>query len=294
MAVELYANGLSAGYTDGFHIRELDLSIPSGKITSLIGANGSGKSTILKALTRLIPKDQGNLYLDGQSIYQIPTKEIARKLAILPQNAQCPDALTVEELVENGRYPHRRRFGGLTAEDREVVYWAMKACGVLDFAHREVDSLSGGQRQRVWIAMALAQKTDMLFLDEPTTFLDIAHQLDIMQLLVQLNREQGVTIVMVIHDLNHAAMFSDYVVAVRNGIKEFEGTPQQVITPEVLRIVFDVESVPFSHPVFHTQLCLPYDLCRHPSKDTFYRKLRLEAKVAFGRRSRYANILCTS
>lgn len=116
--------------------------------------------------------------------------------------------------------------------------------------------------------MALAQKTDMLFLDEPTTFLDIAHQLDIMQLLVQLNREQGVTIVMVIHDLNHAAMFSDYVVAVRNGIKEFEGTPQQVITPEVLRIVFDVESVPFSHPVFHTQLCLPYDLCRHPSKDT--------------------------
>ena len=269
MAVELYANGLSAGYTDGFHIRELDLSIPSGKITSLIGANGSGKSTILKALTRLIPKDQGNVYLDGKPIYQIPTKEIARKLAILPQNAQCPDALTVEELVENGRYPHRRRFGGLTAEDREVVYWAMKACGVLDFAHREVDSLSGGQRQRVWIAMALAQKTDMLFLDEPTTFLDIAHQLDIMQLLVQLNREQGVTIVMVIHDLNHAAMFSDYVVAVRNGIKEFEGTPQQVITPEVLRIVFDVESVPFSHPVFHTQLCLPYDLCRHPSKDTF-------------------------
>ena len=129
-------------------------------------------------------------------------------------------------------------------------------------------AISGGQRQRVWIAMALAQKTDMLFLDEPTTFLDIAHQLDIMQLLVQLNREQGVTIVMVSHDLNHAAMFSDYVVAVRNGIKEFEGTPQQVITPEVLRIVFDVESVPFSHPVFHTQLCLPYDLCRHPSKDT--------------------------
>ena len=130
------------------------------------------------------------------------------------------------------------------------------------------EKLSGGQRQRVWIAMALAQKTDMLFLDEPTTFLDIAHQLDIMQLLVQLNREQGGTIVMVIHDLNHAAMFSDYVVAVRNGIKELEGTPQQVITPEVLRIVFDVESVPFSHPVFHTQLCLPYDLCRHPSKDT--------------------------
>lgn len=268
MAVELYANGLSAGYTDGFHIRELDLSIPSRKITSLIGANGSGKSTILKALTRLIPKDQGNVYLDGKSIYQIPTKEIARKLAILPQNAQCPDELTVEELVENGRYPHRRRFGRLTAEDREIVHWAMKACGVLDFAQREVDSLSGGQRQRVWIAMALAQKTDMLFLDEPTTFLDIAHQLDIMKLLVQLNREQGVTIVMVIHDLNHAAMFSDYVVAVRNGIKEFEGTPQQVITPKVLRVVFDVESVAFSHPVFHTQLCLPYDLCRHPSKDT--------------------------
>jgi len=216
---------------------------------------------VLKAMTRLIPIEHGAVYLDGQSIYQMRTRDVARKLAILPQNAQCPDGLTVEELVANGRFPHRRGMKGVTDEDTRIIRWAMEACNVYDFSRREVDSLSGGQRQRVWIAMALAQKTEILFLDEPTTFLDIAHQLDIMHLLVRLNKEQGVTIVMVLHDLNHAAMFSDNIVVIRKGEKYCEGSPKKVIVPEVLRAVFNVEAVTISHPAIQVPLCLPYDLC---------------------------------
>lgn len=264
---ELYSKDLSAGYADGFHFHNLDFSIPYKKITSLIGANGSGKSTVLKAMTRLIPAKHGAVYLDGQSIYQMRTRDVARKLAILPQNAQCPDGMTVKELVANGRFPHRNGMKGLTDEDHRIIRWAMDACNISEFSVREVDSLSGGQRQRVWISMALAQKTDILFLDEPTTFLDIAHQLDIMHLLVSLNKEQGVTIVMVLHDLNHAAMFSDNIVAICNGEKYCEGSPEQVIVPEVLRNVFNVESAKLVHPVLNTPLCLPYDLCRNTSKE---------------------------
>lgn len=218
-------------------------------------------------MTRLIPIKHGAVYLDGQSIYQMRTRDVAQKLAILPQNSQCPDGLSVEELVGNGRFPYRKGMKGLTEEDNRIIRWAMESCNISDFSSRDVDSLSGGQRQRVWIAMALAQKTDILFLDEPTTFLDIAHQLDIMHLLVRLNKQQGVTIVMVLHDLNHAAMFSDNIVAISNGTKYCEGSPEQVIVPEVLRAVFNVEAIIVKHPVLRTSLCLPYDLCKNVSDE---------------------------
>ena len=287
MAVELYANGLSAGYTDGFHIRELDLSIPSGKITSLIGANGSGKSTILKALTRLIPKDQGNVYLDGKSIYQIPTKEIARKLAILPQNAQCPDALTVEELVENGRYPHRRRFGGLTAEDREVVYWAMKACGVLDFAHREVDSLSGGQRQRIGIARALAVDPKFIVCDEPVSALDVSIQAQVVNMFEDLQEKLGVTYLFIAHDLlivRHisnriAVMYLGKIVEIADA-DELNDYPQHPYTVSLL------SAVPIPDPNITRQrkrIILEGDV---PSP------LRMPTGCAFRSRCRYATEKC--
>lgn len=233
----------------------------------------------MKAMTRLIPIKHGAVYLDGQSIHQMRTRDVARKLAILPQNALCPDSLTVEELVANGRFPYRKGMKGLTKEDYRMIRWAMDACNISDFSLRRVDSLSGGQRQRVWIAMALAQKTDILFLDEPTTFLDIAHQLDIMHLLVSLNKEQGVTIVMVLHDLNHAAMFSHNIVAISNGTKYCEGSPDQVIVPEVLRAVFNVEAVTLSHPALQASICLPYGLCKNNCEEMKIQSIHKAGKI---------------
>ncbi|MDD3139297.1 MAG: ABC transporter ATP-binding protein [Lachnospiraceae bacterium] len=256
------AESLAAGYTDGFCFKQLNLNIKQGKITTLIGANGSGKSTILKCMSRLISPKEGCVCLDGQSIFKMPTKAVAKRLALLPQNSKTPEGITVEELVENGRFPYRKNMSRMTAEDRKIVEWAMEVCNIQEFAAREVDELSGGQRQRVWIAMALAQKTEILFLDEPTTYLDIAHQLDIMQLLSKLNKEQGVTIAMVLHDLNHAAMYSDCIVAIKDGEKICEGTPEEIITPKILAQVFDIKATILKHPVLNVPVCLPYGLTR--------------------------------
>ena len=213
-------------YRGTFAFYNLNLSIPAHKITSLIGANGSGKIySFLKAMTRLIPIKHGAVYLDGQSIYQMRTRDVAQKLAILPQNSQCPDGLSVEELVANGRFPYRKGMKGLTEEDNRIIRWAMESCNISDFSFT---------RCRFSVRRATAacldcngtgtKKQIFYFLDEPTTFLDIAHQLDIMHLLVRLNKQQGVTIVMVLHDLNHAAMFSDNIVAISNGTKYCEGS----------------------------------------------------------------------
>lgn len=249
---------LSAGYNGIPVFCDINIEVPKGKITTLIGANGSGKSTILKTMSRLIVPSGGAVYLEGQSIHSMPTRRVAQKLALLPQGTQTPAGITVSDLVEYGRFPHRSRLSGLTANDREVIRWALSSTSMGELADREMDQLSGGQRQRGWIAMALAQKTGLLFLDEPTTYLDISHQLEILQLLRKLNVEQGVTVVMVLHDLNHAIMFSDYLVAIKDGKKHSFGSPEHVITPQTLQEVFNVEAAVVRHPVLDVPVCLPF------------------------------------
>ncbi len=249
---------LSAGYNGIPVFHDIDMEIPKGKITTLIGSNGSGKSTILKTMSRLIVPSEGAVYLEGKSIHSMPTNIVAQKLALLPQSAQTPNGITVEDLIEYGRFPYRTRLSGLTSKDREIICWALSSTNMTELAHREMDQLSGGQRQRGWIAMALAQKTGILFLDEPTTYLDISHQLEILQLLRKLNLEQGVTIVMVLHDLNHAVMFSDYLISIKDGRKYSSGSPEEVITSKTLLEVFDVEAEVIRHPVLNVPVCLPY------------------------------------
>jgi iron complex transport system ATP-binding protein len=252
------ADGLSAGYNGSPVLQGFDLEVPAGKITTLIGANGSGKSTALKAMARLLSPLDGTVYLEGESIHRMPTKLVAQKLALLPQGSQTPQGITVRDLVGFGRFPHRTRLSGLTARDSEVIDWALACTDMAGLAGRSMDQLSGGQRQRGWIAMALAQKTGLLFLDEPTTYLDVSHQLEVLQLLRRLNREQGVTVVMVLHDLNHAIMFSDHLVAIKEGKKSHAGAPSEVVTPKMLREVFEVEAEVIAHPVLGVPVCLPY------------------------------------
>lgn len=262
MKFSITAKKLTAGYGGMPVFRDLDMEIPKGKITTLIGSNGSGKSTILKTMSRLIMPAAGGVYLEGKSIHSMPTKQVAQKLALLPQSAQSPAGITVGDLVEYGRFPYRKKLSGITQQDREIIRWALACTNMTALAEREMDQLSGGQRQRGWIAMALAQKTGILFLDEPTTYLDISHQLEILQLLRQLNTEQGVTIVMVLHDLNQAIMFSDYLVAIREGEKHSSGLPESVITAQTLREVFNVEAEVIRHPVIGVPVCLPYSVGR--------------------------------
>ncbi|MGZ0051563.1 ABC transporter ATP-binding protein [Brevibacillus gelatini] len=256
----LYTQNLDIGYGELSIVKNLNISIPSGKITALVGANGSGKSTILKTLARIMKPSGGQVFLDGKSIHQQSTKEVAKQLAILPQNPTAPDGLTVSELVTYGRFPHQKGFGSLTKEDKEIVQWAISMTGMSDFYDRPVDQLSGGQRQRAWIAMALAQGTDILFLDEPTTFLDMAHQLEVLKLLQKLNEEEKRTIVMVVHDLNHATRYAQHMVAISRGTVMAEGTPAEVMTPEMLRKVFNIEADILTDPRTGVPLCLPYEL----------------------------------
>ncbi|MEF2244450.1 ABC transporter ATP-binding protein [Paenibacillus sp. IITD108] len=256
----IYTERLDIGYSERLIVSNLNLSIPEGKITALVGANGSGKSTILKAMARMMKPLGGTVFLDGKSIHSQPTKEVAKQLAILPQNPTAPDGLTVSELVGYGRFPHQKGFGSLTAEDKKMIEWAIEVTGMGDFYDRPVDQLSGGQRQRAWIAMALAQGTNMLFLDEPTTYLDMAHQLEVLKLLQQLNQEQKRTIVMVVHDLNHATRFAQHMVAIKNGTLISEGTPEVVMTKDVLRTVFGIEADIIPDPRTGVPLCLPFEL----------------------------------
>ncbi|MFC4618897.1 ABC transporter ATP-binding protein [Camelliibacillus cellulosilyticus] len=256
----LKTKALDIAYAQSVIVKNLNLSIPSGKITALVGPNGSGKSTILKTMARLMKPIAGGVLLDGRSIHKQSTRQIARQLAILPQNPTAPDGLTVAELIGYGRFPHRKGFGSLTSEDKDMIRWALQVTGLENFSTRPVDQLSGGQRQRAWIAMALAQQTDILFLDEPTTFLDMAHQLEVLKLLEKLNREEGRTIVMVVHDLNHAARYAHHIVALKHGTVVREGTAAEVITTEVLREVFAIEADIVQDPRTGTPLCLPYEL----------------------------------
>jgi iron complex transport system ATP-binding protein len=256
----LYAKQVDIAYGDRIIVEQLNLTIPTGKITALVGANGSGKSTILKTLARIMKPKDGAVFLDGKAIHNQSTREVAKQLAILPQNPTAPDGLTVSELVGYGRFPHQKGFGSLTKEDKRIIHWAIEVTGIAEFRDRPVEQLSGGQRQRAWIAMALAQQTDFLFLDEPTTFLDMAHQLEVLELLHKLNKEEQRTIVMVVHDLNHAARYAQHMIAIKKGKVVCEGAPDQVMTHEVLREVFGIEADIVADPRTGVPLCLPYGL----------------------------------
>ncbi|HZG83056.1 MAG TPA: ABC transporter ATP-binding protein [Brevibacillus sp.] len=264
--VRLYTSDLRIGYGERLIVKDLSLNIPDQKITAIIGSNGCGKSTLLKAITRIIPHQSGAVILDGEPIAKENTKELAKKLAILPQTPESASGLTVGELVSYGRFPYQKGLGRLTKRDVEVIDWALEVTGTKAFMYRPVDALSGGQRQRVWIAMALAQDTEMIFLDEPTTYLDLAHQLEVLELLHRLNVEQRRTIVMVLHDLNQAARFADYMIALKDGQIVKAGDCEEVMQPDVLKKVFQIDAQIGRDPRTKKPVCLTYDLIKGEAK----------------------------
>lgn len=256
----LRAEQVTIAYGGDDIIKTLDLQIPDGKITAIIGPNGCGKSTLLKALARIHSVKSGAVLLDGKQIEKESTKKIAEKLAILPQVLDVPEGLTVAELVSYGRSPYHKGMGKMNADDWHAIEWALEVTGVDSFRNRDVDSLSGGQRQRVWIAMALAQETEIILLDEPTTYLDLCHQLEVLELLKKLNEEEKRTIVMVIHDLNQAARFADYLVAMKDGKIVKEGTVEEVMTVDVFRDIFRIDAEMGIDPRTNKPICVTYHL----------------------------------
>ncbi|MGH7919795.1 MAG: ABC transporter ATP-binding protein [Candidatus Dormibacteraceae bacterium] len=259
---------ISAGYGDRLVLERLSLSIERGSVTALVGPNGSGKSTMLKALARMLRPRQGAVYLDGRDIARLPTREVARRLAILPQAPSAPEELTVAELVEQGRYPHVGPLRLLSDADRAAIDQALAETNMTTFRARSLDSLSGGERQRAWIALALAQETPILLLDEPTTYLDIGYQFEVLDLIQRLNVAQGMTIVLVLHDLNQAARFSHRMVVFEAGEIVADGAPSAVLTPEMLAGVFHVRAEVISHPEDGTPVCLPFGLAGLDVTDT--------------------------
>jgi iron complex transport system ATP-binding protein len=256
-AARLAADQLTLAYGERPVVQDLSLRIPDGKVTAVVGANGCGKSTLLRGLARLLRPESGAALLDGQAIHRVPTRQVARTLGLLPQTPIVPEGVTVVDLVGRGRHPRQGAFRRWNRDDEHAVAEALELTGTLDLADREVDQLSGGQRQRVWIAMALAQGTELLLLDEPTTYLDVAHQVEMLDLLAELNRTRGTTLVMVLHDLNLAARYADHLVAMVEGRIAVEGEPDQVVTEENVRSVFGLDSRVITDPVSHTPLVLP-------------------------------------
>ncbi|MEU8799442.1 ABC transporter ATP-binding protein [Spirillospora sp. NPDC048819] len=253
----LTAEHLTLGYGDRVVVESLDLTVPPGEITVIVGANACGKSTLLRSLSRLLAPREGRVVLDGRQVHRMPAKELARTLGLLPQSPVAPEGITVLDLVSRGRHPHQGIFSRWNAGDDAAVAAALEATRTTGLTDRPVDELSGGQRQRVWIAMALAQQTDLLLLDEPTTFLDASHQIDVLDLLTDLNRTRGTTIVMVLHDLNLAARYADHLIALADGGLHACGTPAEVLTEECVRTVFDLDSRIIEDPVSGRPLMLP-------------------------------------
>jgi ABC-type cobalamin/Fe3+-siderophores transport system ATPase subunit len=265
--MRLAGSHLALSYDSAAVTRDLTIEVPDGLITVLIGPNGCGKSTTLRALSRLLKPKHGSVVLDGKNIHSYSTKEVARRLALLPQVLLTPEAITVRELVAYGRHPQRRSVAALRDEDRAAIDWAMHVTGTTDLAERPVDQLSGGQRQRAWIALVLAQGTDLILLDEPTTFLDIAYQLEVLELLRQLNAQQGKTIVMVLHDINMAAEYSHHLFAIKDGQIVAQGAPKSVLTRELVRDVFGIDSHILRHPDTDNPLCVPIPERGHTPAD---------------------------
>lgn len=252
----LSAANLALAYDNTLIINALNLTIPTGKITALVGPNGCGKSTLLRGLARLLSPKRGHVYLDGKAIHTMPTKELAKQIGILPQSPVAPEGLTVRELVAQGRYPHQSWFQQWSKLDEELTWEAMKITNIDGFADRPLDTLSGGQRQRAWIAMALAQETEILLLDEPTTFLDLAYQIEVLDLLHELN-ESGRTIIMVLHELNHACRYAHNLIAMREGQICVQGDPHQVMTAAMVAEVFRINAHIVPDPITGTPMCIP-------------------------------------
>lgn len=253
----LDAQGLVVGYGDRAVVRGVDATIPESAITAIVGPNGSGKSTLLRALARLLNPSEGTVLLDGADIHRMPTREVALRVGLLPQTSIAPAGITVRELVARGRTPHQRLLRPWSAADETAVMSALHSAGLTSIQDSAVDELSGGQRQRAWIAMALAQDTPLMLLDEPTTHLDIAHQYDVLDLLHRLHKRQGRTIVMVLHDLHQAARYADHLIAMRDGQIVASGAPAQTITEELVRAVFGFEAVVIPDPVSGSPLVVP-------------------------------------
>ncbi|WP_428798576.1 ABC transporter ATP-binding protein [Vibrio kasasachensis] len=253
----LKTTDLVLGYQKITVIPSLNLEIEKGQISVLVGGNGCGKSTILKSMARLLAPTSGKIHLYNKNLNRLSGKEVARSLAILPQGPIAPEGLTVEHLVRQGRYPHQNWLQSWTKEDERIVTQALTATHMLELAGRPIEALSGGQRQRAWIAMALAQDTDILLLDEPTTYLDLTHQIEILDLLFELNQEQGTTIVMVLHDLNLACRYAHQMIAVKEGAIFRQGPPEDILDVAMIETVFGMQCHLIKDPLFGTPMCIP-------------------------------------
>ncbi|MGA3540342.1 ABC transporter ATP-binding protein [Micromonosporaceae bacterium DT194] len=260
----LRGEGLTLAYDQRTITRDLDVTIPDNSFTVIIGPNACGKSTLLRALSRMLRPSTGTVLLDGDDIHRRPAKQVARILGLLPQSSIAPDGITVAELVSRGRYPHQGLLRQWSPDDERVVAESMRATGVQELADRLVDELSGGQRQRVWIAMALAQETPLLLLDEPTTYLDIAHQIEILDLCAHLHEEQGRTMVAVLHDLNHAARYATHLIAMRDGELVAAGQPREIVTAELVERVFGLPCRVIEDPETGAPLVIPAARRRRP------------------------------
>lgn len=254
----LQGQSLTLGYHQQAIIDQLDIDIPKGKITVFVGSNGCGKSTLLKAFARLINPKQGQVILNGANIQQRSTSQVARELSILPQSPQAPESMSVYQLVRMGRYPHQNWLKQWSETDEQKVMEALERASLLDLKDRLVDSLSGGQRQRAWIAMTLAQDADVILLDEPTTYLDLAHQIDVLDLLYDLNREQNKTIVMVLHDLNLACRYAHFMVAIADKKVFTKGDPSDILDAQNVRHIFGLDCHITTDPIFGTPMCIPF------------------------------------
>jgi iron complex transport system ATP-binding protein len=256
-APRLFAEGVTIGYDNRIISKDLSVVIPDRSFTVIVGANACGKSTLLRALSRLIKPAAGRVVLDGAAISSYPAKEVARRLGLLPQTSIAPEGITVADLIARGRYPHQKLLQQWSHADEAAVIAAMEATKVTELSHRLVDELSGGQRQRVWVAMVLAQETPLLLLDEPTIFLDITHQIELLELLDGLNRRNGQTIVAVLHDLNHACRYASHIIAMRDGQVIAEGPPREIVTAELVERVFGLPCIIIDDPIAHTPLVIP-------------------------------------
>lgn len=253
---------LSVAYEDNLIIDKMNLSIPKGKISIIIGANGCGKSTLLKSIARIIKPKDGEIFINGKDIKSQKEKHLATQIAFLPQGPICPSGMTVKELVAYGRFPHQKMIGGLNTHDKEIIDWAIEETGLKDFADKPVENLSGGQRQRAWIAMTLAQETDIIMLDEPTTYLDMSYQLEVLQVLEKLNKNKNITIVMVLHELNNACRFASNIIGLKQGKIICQGIPMEAITRENLKSIYGIHVKLQLSDNQNYPICVDYDLIR--------------------------------